>query len=322
MATSLALFQPQSVETLITKLSTKFPRWAPTIAGLVTDEIEAWIAELCQFRPIWFLDYWPRQPLSFPLTLPLATISTAPYWVQTSYLQIVQGISKYQIYAPLQDDSETNPAFWTPVRVSNIYNVAYQRPLGDYCASLRQTTDMSRVRQNMIVQSMPTNYQLHCYENDSWIEFFPVPDRTYMMQVSFALEACMNYQFQTGTNMGSPVYQTFNRFLSYAPQIVLYYCMAKVAEWYDESKMQERFLQWLFGIGLQPGQKESALTVGAVGMLRKKSLEKSRTMQNLLERYSSARTAFNSMDPDSFGNNGYGIGGPYGSFGFYPWNYG
>ena len=293
----------QTVAQLMTSVANTFPRG--NISGwqsYFNTNLEVWLYELCDF-PFWFLvqnpspNFWGNFPICNYASIPL------PYgqWAATGWLILEQGVSLYSMATPFEEDNEALTPWWSIFRAASLDVVKLHDHTG------RELQDLEVLPANdfysryyysgsTICKGMPKYCSLRTTESGSSIVIWPKPDKPYPLSVTWTLRESPPYISPSDSN-------TYAKFLSWAPNAVLYKCLAQTASFFNESEMRKEFEAQLYGTpGVPKGDFNSITQVGGIiGALKEETYRKGSQRHQQAKFYGSCAKATGRHNPYSGG---------------------
>ncbi len=281
-------YYPMTQAQLQTAVFQMFPRSNSEVITMFNNSLESWVNELCDF-PYWFLTISPNADftLGFPYTT-LPTSYKAGYWIDRGWLITQPGVNKYKIYAPLENDQSADSSWWAPAKVRQVGFIKEYTEQGQFRYDLEISaqnnilSNMSFLTQNNL---SPKKVWIEQTESGSYLTFHPVPSEKKVYAIQFVLQTCPFYQSVTDSAI-------HNRWLTYAPQAVLYKCLIHVARYFDEKNLLQEYQTALYGDPPKGEVRSQFPYKGILGKLWEDTREMAKQIEQSIPWYKSSAQAF------------------------------
>lgn len=225
-----------------------FPRTDPAVGLVVESDFEVWVKALCRIYPWWFNTIRPGSVSSlFPvdgtaldLTTLLPSFTGSGRWFHRGWLVTESGVDVYEFKAPLRDE-EPDLGF-ADAQVFKVHSVKVWNEYGQFEGEIPVRPAQFQMSGADMAAQDDSGWGLR-----AWLEHFPtvsvlrlhpVPVEERILSVEFVLAACPNYQVDG---------DTFNRFVSYAPDVVVEFGLMKLAQYFDEISLYNHYREVLYG---------------------------------------------------------------------------
>lgn len=263
------------------RLKERWPRGSVKWDNMVENDVAEWISTLNSVFPFWFVTMFPGR--SLPLTFPISTLSSVPAlggrWVDVGWLVTQPGVAAYDFYHPVEEEESANADWWVACKVQMVDFVYEFTTEGRFNGSLPVPEyEGGLLYSSFKQQGRPHQMMWRTTETKSELHFHPTPDKAYLYAIQFAIQDPPFYE-----DGG----QTYNKWLTHAPEAVMLYGHMKAAALFDEPKMEEKYRAELFGSGGSGGSRVG----GLLGDLKKDTIKRTRSSQEQLSAFGSMTEA-------------------------------
>lgn len=280
-----------TVEGVKERILGEFPRQAAQFEDIVDAKLDAWISELSDVFPFWFLTPPVGEALRplFPISDLTAVTSMAPSvggcWLDSCWLRTTAGQAVYDVYVPLEDQEADNPTWWRKEKVRQVdfcYEFSkegtflYNLPVPEYEDAL--------LFSSFRTQQRPTQLTWRTIEDRTQFVLNPTPDKAYLYVIQFSIRSPKSYlDPSSGYNR--------NRFITHASEAVVAKGCLEAAKFFDEMELVKYWRNELYGTPEEAQGGVSALTGGILGRLRKVTISRPRHSREQLKAYGSLAQA-------------------------------
>lgn len=286
----MSLRTVQDVKSRILKV---FPRSSDEIPGMVDSDFPCWIKALCRMHPWWFNEIRPgavagKFPLDYGTILP-SPFPGSGQWFHRGWMVLDPNMEVYEFKAPYND---VHPEYG--FHDAQTLRVAYLKLYSD--EGRFQTT--VPVRQADYAHSLLNHGSEGTgdYPAVAWVDDFPdisvlrihpLVGRKRVIALQFHLADCPIY-----TIPGDPSGDEYNRMVTAVPELLLYYGLMRLAEFFGEDAMYVHYREVLYGnppLGISVAGTTHG---GFLNNLRREGEEQSVAKDTRLEYYTGASAPF------------------------------
>ena len=249
--------------------------------------LQLWTNEMGDY-PYWFNVITPSQVSFFPIStsLPAAVVGNwvAPGWLKTTVDQAV-----YPIYSPFSDSALNNSSgYFHHAKAKSVLSVMEFSSDGRVVRHLQGRHQVQAAPMvDLGVSGTPSYWDLVTRDGESYLVLYPKPANACLYAVHFVEQDPPWFTLPSSTELK-------NRWLTNAPQAVIYKCCMELWDFWHEGVKADRFRQKLYGNSLA-GKTVAGGEEGELARLQKETQARYRQMDN---RYSiKSGTYINQMDP-------------------------
>lgn len=284
-------FQVNTQAQLQAEVFSVFPRASPEAITYFSNKVEQWTNNLCDF-PYWFLRLSASSTFQSNFPLPSGDPTLLPLiignWVAKGWLRITPGVNRYQIFQPLEDDYASDPTWWAASRVKNIGYCKEFTSNGNLRYDLEYTSsDLSLSTTYVSSKNGPYKVSLETTESGSFLIFHPTPTQINLSKL-YAVQCILSqvpwYQSPSDAAIR-------NRFLTYAPDAVLYKCLIEIARFFDEKTMAAEFKEELYGTPAKGEARGAFPYKGIMGKYWEQTRDMARQNEKTIPWYGSSAQA-------------------------------
>jgi hypothetical protein len=262
-----------------------------------------WMKDICANYPWWFLQVIPGttslvQQFPFDDLTDLTAYSNAIVtgiggsagWVDRGWLRVNAGQSRYPVWAPaLPINHDTDASNWSQVGISRIQFVKQFDYNGVFMADLECASDVDRIgsfttygNRGKPVTCWFETVATETLGENSYINFTPIPDQTYLYQISFVMKQSPMYDVGLSAS---------NMFMNAYPEVCKYAIIIKACEYFEESEARKQYEEILWG---NPPKGKTLSVQNACGLIanaRRDSQNRYRQASQTMPQYLGARGA-------------------------------
>lgn len=271
--------------------------------NVATVDLQEWIKDICSSYPWWFLNVIPGTTTLVP-QFPFANLSALTSysnsivttigldagWVDRGWLRTQAGQQRYAIWVPavpiLHDASASN---WVQVGISRLQFVKEFDYTGNFQGDLECDQNPNRFGSNANYSSRGKPVAAWFETSSavtggvSYINLMPVPDQTYLYQVSYVMRYTPTY-----TSSGSVASVFMNEY----PEVCKYAVMIKACEYFQEDECRKMYEEILWGNPPKGSTIKVHTAEGLIGKMRKDSQTRTRQLSQTMPQYKGGRGAF------------------------------
>lgn len=234
----------QTIATIQDIILKTFPRSYADAETILVSQFDQWIGLLCRHFPWWVTTIYPGDlSASFPLTLSSVT-KLAGDWIHRGWFVTTAGQETYILRAPYDDGVVDESTDWHQAEVQQVMFLHAFSEKGDFRFELEGNTphQLNRATSYSHTQGEPVHYWLDTIPGESGLvsalRLHPTPSEVKLYQCCFALAACPSYTVSAND---------YNRFVTYESEVVVLYCLMKLARYFNEPELYENYREELFG---------------------------------------------------------------------------